>query len=213
MKEDQKKITIFNKNGITIEKILTRNYKKSVYPSCSSEYISISEQQPEMPYHWMRKKGIPEYTTIKCVSKLGFYYNKSVQTKTLLTQKRENLSKKLRKVVIIGLDSDWVYNITYLISYHGTDIGHETRPWDLMGGSFPDNYMWGLLDDINNIFDELESHKIVKCGKNISSVRDLRRSVITELFGNPDGPKFQTNDEKILSHGFDLKTSFRNVKA
>ena len=65
MKEDQKKITIFNKNGITIEKILTRNYKKSAYPSCSSEYISLGEEQPEMPYHWMRKKGIPEYTTIK----------------------------------------------------------------------------------------------------------------------------------------------------
>ena len=208
---NQKKITIFNKNGITIEKILARNSKKSAYPSCFSEYINLGEEQPEMPYYRMRKRGIPEYTMIKCVSKLGFYYNKSVKTNTLITQKQENLSRKLRKVVIKGLDGD--YHITYLISYHGTDIGHETRPWDLMGGSFPDNYMWGLLDDINNLFDELESHKIVKCGENISSVRDLRRSVITELFGNPDGPKFQTNDEKILAHGFDLKTSFRNVKA
>lgn len=209
MKEDQKKITIFNKNGITLEKILTRNLKKSEHPSCSSEYISLSEPSD----YWMGKKGISGYTVIKCVSKLGFYYNKSVQAKTLLTQKQENLSKKLRKVVIIGLDGDWVYHLTYLTSYHGTNIGHETRPWDLMGGSFPDNYMWGLLDDINNLFDELESYKTVECGKNISSVRELRRSVITELFGNPDGPKFQTNDEKILAHGFDLKTSFRNVKS
>ena len=120
MREDQKKVTIFNKNGITLEKILIRNPKKSAYPSCSSEYISLGEEQPEIPYHRMRKKGIPEYTTIKCVSKLGFYYNKSVQTKTLLTQKQENLSRKLRKVVIKGLDGD--YHLTYLISYHGTDI-------------------------------------------------------------------------------------------
>ena len=36
--------------------------------------------------------------------------------------------------------------------------------------------------------------------------------VFKELFGNVNGPRFQTNEEKILAHGFDLKTSFRKDK-
>ena len=59
MKEDQKKITIFNNNGITIEKIPARNSKKFAYPSCSSEYISLCEEQPEIPYHRMRIERDP----------------------------------------------------------------------------------------------------------------------------------------------------------
>ena len=38
-----------------------------------------------------------------------------------------------------------------------------------------------------------------------------KREIFTDLFGYPEGPKYQTNEEKILSHGFDLKTSFRTM--
>ena len=205
----EEKITIFNKNGITLEKILTHENKPL---ECKSEIIKvIGRFQP--PPRYYRKKNL-EYTEIRCVSKLGFYYTKKVKTVDIKKEEEEeNLSKTIRKVIISGLDKNWVYNLTYLIEYHGVGIGYEIRPWDLIGGSFPDNYMWGLLEDINKLFDNLENYKTVECEKNVSSVRDLRRSVITELFGNPEGPKFQTNDEKILAHGFDLKTSFRNVKA
>lgn len=108
-----------------------------------------------------------------------------------------------------------------MLSYHGTSVNKETRPWDLLGGSFPDNYMWGLLDDINKIFDELSSFKNAKAfdrPKNLKdfvgtemTINELRRKIITDLFGDPKGPRFQTNDEKILAHGFDLKTSFRKM--
>lgn len=39
----------------------------------------------------------------------------------------------------------------------------------------------------------------------------LKREIFTDLFGDPKGPRFQTNEEKILAHGFDLKTSFRKM--
>ena len=42
-------------------------------------------------------------------------------------------------------------------------------------------------------------------------LKSVRSSIFTDLFGYPDGPKYQTNDEKILAAGFDLKTSFRKV--
>lgn len=32
-----------------------------------------------------------------------------------------------------------------------------------------------------------------------------------DLFGNEKGIRFQTDSEKIISHGFDLKTSFRKM--
>lgn len=194
----EEKITIFNKNGITLEKILTHENKPL---ECKSEIIKVIGKFQRPPSYYMKKN--PEYTEIRCVSKLGFYYTKKVRKVDSKKEEEENLSKTIRKVIISGLDKNWVYNLTYLIEYHGVGIGYETRPWDLIGSSFPDNYMWGLLEDINKLFDEFESHK---------KITSVRREITEELFGDPEGPKFQTNDEKILSHGFDLKTSFRNVK-
>lgn len=194
----EERITIFNKNGITLEKTLIHENKPL---ECKSEIIKVSGRfQP--PPRYYRKKNI-EYTEIRCVSKLGFYYTKKVKMVDLKKEEEENLSKTIRKVIISGLDKNWVYNLTYLIEYHGVGIGYETRPWDLIGGSFPDNYMWGLLEDINKLFDEFESHE---------KITSVRRKITEELFGDPEGPKFQTNNEKILAHGFDLETSFRNVK-
>ena len=146
----EEKITIFNKNGITLEKILTRYINPL---KCDSNLIEISGK-PQQDYFTRRTKKAPEFTEVRCVSKLGFYYTKSVRTENI--QEEENLSKKIRKVIISGLDGKWVYHLTYLVSYHGTEIGYETRPWDLIGGSFPDNYMWGLFEDINKLFDEFK---------------------------------------------------------
>ena len=43
------------------------------------------------------------------------------------------------------------------------------------------------------------------------TIGELRNKVFTDIFGSPKGIRYQTNEEKILSHGFDLKTSFRKV--
>ena len=36
--------------------------------------------------------------------------------------------------------------------------------------------------------------------------------IYTDLFGDKNGIRFQTDSEKIMSHGFDLKYSFRKEK-
>ena len=45
----------------------------------------------------------------------------------------------------------------------------------------------------------------------VGDLTNVKKEIFTDLFGYPDGPKYQTNDEKILAHGFDLKTSFRKM--
>ena len=53
------------------------------------------------------------------------------------------------------------------------------------------------LDDIS--FEDWNSEQFIQ-------------QLYIDLFGNIKGPVYQTNDEKILSHGFDLVTSFRKQK-
>jgi hypothetical protein len=45
----------------------------------------------------------------------------------------------------------------------------------------------------------------------VGDLTEVKKEIFTDLFGYPDGPKYQTNEEKILAHGFDLKTSFRKM--
>jgi len=46
----------------------------------------------------------------------------------------------------------------------------------------------------------------------MSWVNDIRKEVLMDLFGDENGPTINYNDIKILSHGFDLKQSFRKRK-
>ena len=41
---------------------------------------------------------------------------------------------------------------------------------------------------------------------------NVRIQIMKDLFDDKDGYKKQTNESKILSHGFDLKESFRKRK-
>ena len=47
--------------------------------------------------------------------------------------------------------------------------------------------------------------------KDMSWVDDIRKEVLRDLFGDENGPTINYNDIKRLSHGFDLKTSFRKM--
>ena len=44
------------------------------------------------------------------------------------------------------------------------------------------------------------------------NIYDVKCTIYKELFGNIKGPRFQTDLEKILAHGFDPKYSFRKDK-
>ena len=102
------------------------------------------------------------------------------------------------------------------------------RPWDVYpgDGDFSDNMLDSLVKDITRFFQMMEEKGINKVFKvqtywdhgeykrndNSKELSVLKRETFSDLFGNPNGPRFQTDTEKILAHGFDLKYSFRKDK-
>ena len=123
----------------------------------------------------------------------------------------------------------------YYTEYNGVSIGFETHPWDLMDNKYiEDHFINSLIDDLIFIIADTTSREHVdedilnpkgrwdrdnyysrtegiNQTRYVGDLTNVKKEIFTDLFGYPDGPKYQTNDEKILAHGFDLKTSFRKM--
>lgn len=99
-------------------------------------------------------------------------------------------------------------------------VGVDTRPWEVVpeSGDMPDHQVQALLKVVTDILTEVENSKaVIKEYHKYDSERtlsfyDLKKELMVDLFGDIRGPRFQSNEEKILSHGFDLKESFRKRK-
>lgn len=200
---------IFNKNHILLVK---RTNCNNPVTGCSFFTISNTLTSPDYYYSFKKRKE----KKIKCESPLGFYYYK-----TEVEKKDYNNYYTITKFIVK------LKNITYELSYYskfgGTNIGSETRPWNLVPGDLgiSDDMVKSLLDDIKKLIDQIKENKIntvsVKSSMNSSgfitkSLDDIKNTIFTDLFGDKNGIRHQTNEEKILSHGFDLKTSFRKPK-
>ena len=89
-----------------------------------------------------------------------------------------------------------------------------------------DHFVTDLLKIMDSIFDYAAANKLQLRTKrsqyiqnkgyeyyyDYSDLNDFKRKIYTELFGAPKGPIYQTDAEKIQSHGFDNKISFRKRK-
>lgn len=96
-------------------------------------------------------------------------------------------------------------------------IGVDKRPWEIVPGDegLNDNMIQSLLSDVNLMFQFSSDNKIKTYSNRSNSnlpISELKDMVYMNLFGRKDGIKFQTDSEKIVSHGFDLKESFRKGK-
>lgn len=225
----KEKIThIFNKNHIEILKIENPE-KTSFYPNIPCiDYIHMAHEVKEN-----NEKEIKEGTLMKCESPLGFYYYKPYKF-TYREKKYTNIRNKII-VTFIG-PGNIIYQLKYMTRYDDNiiDLTEDgTRPWDIVEGDkdFPDHMVEALLKDVNDFFIIPEINKTqfyeryngwmdIKYGnykkieKNYKRIdaHSLKRKVMLDLFGSYDGPRFQSNESKILSHGFDLKYSFRKDK-
>ena len=134
---------------------------------------------------------------------MGFFYYKTKPNDII---KRTN--KGLRKTwnVYCGSENE-MYEISYYTQYNDTNISHETRPWDLIGNGLSDHFINDLEKIMKGIRDIVDANKFQK-----READTFKIDAFVELFGSKDGVKTQTNDGKILSHGFDLKYSFRKDK-
>ena len=157
-----------------------------------------------------KSKYKTEVQKIQHESPLGFYYYTTSYYNS--SYNHEKPKCVTYRKYILYLDSD-KYEMEYPIAYdnHGDhqSINVEMRPWDICPGykGIPDNMIQVLFKEAKNFIDILYDHKNI-----VKNLKDIQYDIMTDLFGYPDGPKIQPNNIKILSHGFDLKTSFRKPK-
>ena len=212
---------IFNKNHIEIFTIENPEIPIPKWPAF--ERVSANSYSYSHNYGWNQKD---EYKIVKKESKLGFYYYSKVK----VHQPGKTFSGAISRTIVtfpMPGEKNMYYQLKYVTQYDDNKIGKEDglRPWDIYPGdkNFPDNMLEGLIKDVNEFFAIAEiscsdfyntssRYYYTKEDKSTISVKAVKNQVFTELFGNPNGPRFQTDLEKILSHGFDPKYSFRKDK-
>lgn len=149
-----------------------------------------------------------EFVEVRKESPLGFWYTQKIQ--------KSNIHKKLKCVTYRTYElvaDKYKYTLSYPYMFvdkiTSQTIGIESRPWDIdpRYGAFPDRMMKVLYNEVNKFMDILYS----VC-KEKNKAERIRKDILIDLFGYEDGYKELPNNIKILSHGFDLKTSFRKRK-
>ena len=181
------------------------------------------------------KKERQKYVEEKKVSKLGFYYYSRtyINDSVLATRRKEENNERSRTILSIPAGDNVVYQLKYVTQFGENKISlteDGQRPWDIYPGDkdFGDNFLNALVKDVEMLFNLFEENKIEKItigngygtryyeaypDKTIyKNVYEVKCTIYKELFGNIKGPRFQTDTEKILSHGFDPKYSFRKDK-
>ena len=205
-----KTVKIFNKNHITLEKkILSKHF--GVY----NVYV-FSENRCSKNFY--KRRYIPKETkVIEKESPFGFVYSYTETTggywesgyyggSTDTTYYRCN--------IYLG---NKFYSLAYPTKHNNQCVNSEIRPWELLDGCMSDHFINDLLVELDKIVEEIKDNGIKEVeyeskSVNNKSISDWKYELYTSLFGHKDGPRYQTNNEKILSHGFDLVTSFRKQK-
>lgn len=202
----QKDVTLFNKNNIKITRH-TDLPETSNAPYVEQKSILSSSGGEFKRDRWFYT--IYETKEITLESPLGFYYTKKIK---VIKDSGDTTTDKTICVWNFWLDQKTKISISYIIKFGDTEINVETRPWEIADNTaFEDHLVTDLKKVVDDIIDEFKRFKNIEVISNVGirNLGDIKRKLYTDLFGYPEGPKFQTNEEKILSHGFDPKTSFR----
>lgn len=207
----EKRITLFNKNHISLIKVT--NLKNN------SEYVSYNEIENRSVFSCKEYYHKTKEVTIKCESPLGFYYYKK-QTEKGYNPNIYDVSQEFHTLKVILKNENYV--LTYMTKNGEYSVNAEVRPWEICKEekALSDRMIKILETEIKSLFEIIKTNKLkISSYKKYSWENDnptmsydkLKNKVFEELFGNKNGIRIQTNDEKILSHGFDLKTSFRKM--
>lgn len=206
MSAREKKITLYSRNGIKIEK--NENLLKKGYFFRHGSTEKVIERVLIESKERIIRTGKHKYM-IKKESPLGFYYYKPASY-------YENYSS-VEKCMCASFNTiyfqlnDKRYYLEYPTKYKDVCIGIETRPWDILPGykGIFDHFITDLYKELNKFFDLIEDNNKLLGVENLQLIKD---TTFIDIFGNPKCPSTNYNDIKILSHGFDLKESFRKRK-
>ena len=224
----KEKVTrLFNTNNITIEKI-----EKSIVAHCPEGKGKI-----ENPITGQEKSRNTKIKTvereIQKESPLGFYYTKKIIERIDESTGKKPIEKHWYTVIF---NHNGTYYILKFLTACGDNIVRQNedslRPWEIAEGdhALSDTMLKSLQTQVTNFFEFAAQHKI-RFVKNEyvpnkesyyggywtwketpEQLEDIKNTVYEYLYGNKNGLRVQTDEQKILSHGFDLKTSFRKDK-
>lgn len=184
---------------------------------------NINVVDPSVLKYIKTNKG---YIEVKKESPLGFYY---IKKEYYNTSHREVDKSSYRTINTVSyIDKLGIIHILTFYTVYGENKSARTedglRPWEICEGdnSMPDHMLQSLLEEVNSFFNEMAAlgyNKLyMTCGYiHTDSKKDLdlynvKKEVFEYLFGSIKGIRFQTDLEKIVSHGFDPKYSFRKEK-
>jgi len=221
--------TLFNKNHIEVHLFeLNSAELKQQNQDMDRQYRYIPglwEKNGEIcPNYFMCKDDYKEIDPGMVVdhylveeSPLGFYYINGTDKDY---RKYRCVMREYR--IIVGAK---IYVISYPVTFGDVKVDTDSRPWTLLDNGMGEHFIFDLHKTLVGIKDDIDGQvkkkRMVKfilprlLGDNVS-IKDGEfgnewRQIMIDMFGNADGPKFQTNDEKVLAAGFDLKTSFRKM--
>ena len=188
---------LFNKNHVKV----TSNGRYGT--NAESERINFTYFR-----HSLQGKGMTitvkreKWEDVVKESPLGFFY---ISNQKVAYEKEVpvNVDAMFHKITIYLKYK--TYQIEYPISCNDVKVGFDARPWDICIGdlSMQEHFIKALKKILDDIF--VSAAHIKQCER-------TKEKVYTELFGSVNGYSTLSNEIKILSHGFDLKESFRKRK-
>ncbi|MBQ3415976.1 MAG: hypothetical protein IJH39_11725 [Clostridia bacterium] len=173
------------------------------------------------------RKNKNNYIEERCISKLGFYYTKRTYINNNSSNSKIDESSYRTINTISFRDSSGDIHIFSFYSRYGENSASRTedglRPWEICekDNNMPDHMLTALWKDANDFFAEMEVYDknvyfttgyIGSSTKKDHDLYSVKKEVFEYLFGSIKGIRFQTDMEKIISHGFDPKYSFRKDK-
>ena len=197
MKSRITRTTLFKKNHV---ELVREDYPTQVLTPGIKSRLSGSNDNS---YYWAVNRY--KEKKVKLKSPLGFWYTKTVQVSP--DARKGKLQKSWRgKVYEFSLPKT-KYILNYITGYNNQYINREVRPWELspQDKAMPDHFVEDLKREVDKVLDVVSQNKL-------GDTEKLRQEIYTDLFGFPSGPKYQTDLEKIESHGFDTRLSFRKRK-
>jgi hypothetical protein len=207
----EKKITCFSRNGVRITKTLYVDMTKDSNKRANGCIkVSMTSRVIEKGNPGVKKEAYDEF--IRKISDLGFWYNKVIHHGSQIVGQEPDKSSLILEISLLHYGTKW--DMEYPKTYNGVNLGIDARPWDLLPGyqGMPSHFVNDLYRETIKFLDTIEN-----LGESFSSVKytkwsDVRQDVLRDFFGPSGKPEIQPNDIKILSHGFDLKESFRKRK-
>ena len=233
MSRREKSTVLYSRNGIKIERIdyldLTKLSNQIYQGKFIVNTVSSSLKKKEDKIEVIAaQKAWDE--TITRESKLGFYYYETIHhaAKEQKIKNNDKYSSAIFKTYIFQYDNKR-FELSYPVSCGDIAINRETRPWDILPGykGIVEHFITDLYKEVNKFFEVAEVNRVAyrikerSFGHNgtpeeytsdMSWIYDVKKNVMIDLFGDANGPTINYNDIKILSHGFDLKESFRKRK-